>query len=84
MILEILRIPIGLFILFLPGLILSRRLAEGTIERLCIAFGLTLLIITFIGLVLSFLGYVLNINGITICSVFASIFIAALISLVRK
>jgi uncharacterized membrane protein len=71
------RVIVGLIVIFLPGFLLSLILFKkmGVVERLCVAFGLSVSIIVFLGFFLSGIGYFLKFKGITTGSVYLSLLI---------
>lgn len=76
MIFNLLQIIFGLLIvLFLPGYLLSFILFKQlkAIERILLAFGLSLVIVVLLGFLLTAFGNYLNIRGITAASVWISL-----------
>ena len=78
MILSTIRVVLGLlFVLFLPGYLLSLILFKRlqTVERICLAVGLSVVIVVFLGFFLTAIGYLTNLKGITVISVWLSLLI---------
>jgi len=84
MILSIIRVIVGIIALFLPGYLLSFILFKKLkiIERICLAIGLSIVIIVFLGFFLTAISYLTNIKGITTQNVWFSLLIICIIFII--
>ena len=93
MIFNLIRITLGLvFVVFLPGYLLSRILFRELkiIERICLAFGLSVLITVILSFFLTAISNLTNLKAINVYSVWISllglctIFVIMIISKPKK
>ncbi len=85
MMLDILRIVLGLFlVIFLPGYLLSLILFSRlkAIERICLSVGLSFTIVVFLGFFLTIMGTTLNLKAINTLSVWISMLAISVILLI--
>jgi uncharacterized membrane protein len=78
---NIITIILGLlFVLFIPGYLLSLIILKklNLIERICLSFGLSVVIVVFLSFFLTAIGYFLKIRAITAFSVWLSLLILSL------
>jgi len=85
MIYEILRVMIGVLVLFVPGYFLSPLFtdAKGS-RRVYISFGISLVFIVLLGFFLTFIGNVLGVRGFTLTNIMIPILIISVIGLVQE
>lgn len=85
MILDIIRIILGLLtVMFLPGYLLSLILLKklSLAERLCLAIGLSIFIVVFLGFFLTLVSYLSKTKGISIFGVWLSLIIICLLLII--
>ena len=85
MIFSIIRIILGLsFTLFIPGYLLSLILFRKLkiIERICLSFGLSVVIVVFFAFFLTLISNITNAKGITTFSVWLSLLTVSIIFII--
>ena len=84
MILSIIRVIVGIIALFLPGYLLSFILFKKLkiIERICLAIGLSIVIIVFLGFFLTVISYLTNTKVLITQVVWLSLLIICIIFII--